>query len=64
MSIVTWCIILLEAVIRKWMHCGHKVMDIVTNNTQIFFGVTDKAFSRRKLKLTGNFLFQTILCDP
>ncbi len=34
LSFVTWCIILLEVVIRRCVHCSHKGMDMVSNNTQ------------------------------
>ena len=32
---VTWCIIMLEVAIRRWVHCGHEGMHMVSNNTQI-----------------------------
>ncbi len=32
------CIILLEVAIRRWVHCSHKGMDIVSNNTQVGCG--------------------------
>ncbi len=32
LSFVTWCIILLEVAIRRWVHCSHKGMDMVSNN--------------------------------
>lgn len=35
---VNWCIILLEAGIRSWVHCGHKDMDMMSNNTQVGCG--------------------------
>ncbi len=35
LSFVTWCIILLEVAIRRWVHCSHKGMDMVSNNTQV-----------------------------
>jgi len=35
MSFVTWCIILLEVAIRRWVHCGQIGMDMVSNNTQV-----------------------------
>jgi len=28
-------VILLEVAFRKWEHCGHKGMDMVSNNTQL-----------------------------
>ena len=28
LSFLTWCIILLEVAIRRWVHCGHTGMDI------------------------------------
>ncbi len=31
LSFVTWCIILLEVAIRRWVHCCHKGMDMVSN---------------------------------
>ncbi len=34
LSFVTWCIILLEVAIRRWVHCSHKGMDMVTKNIQ------------------------------
>ena len=39
LSFVTWHVILLEVAIRRWVHCGHKGMDIVSNNTQVGCGV-------------------------
>ncbi len=39
LSFVTWCIILLEVVIRRWEHCSHKGMDMVSNNTQVDCGI-------------------------
>ncbi len=33
LSFVTWCIILQEVAIRRWVHCSHKGMDMVSNNT-------------------------------
>ncbi len=33
-----WCIILLEVAIRRWVHCSHKGMDMVSNNTQVGCG--------------------------
>ncbi len=33
LSFVTWCIILLEVIIRRCVHCSHKGMDMVSNNT-------------------------------
>ncbi len=39
LSFVTWCIILLEVVIRRWVHCNHKGMDMVSNNTEVGCGV-------------------------
>ncbi len=44
LSFVTWCIILLEVAIRRWVHCSHKGMDMVSNNT-----ITNDA----KLELRG-----------
>ncbi len=38
-SFVTWCIILLEVSLRRWVHCSHKGMDMVSNNTQVGCGV-------------------------
>ncbi len=38
LSFVTWCIILLE-VHQKMVHCGHKGMDMVSNNTQVDRGL-------------------------
>ncbi len=32
LSFVTWCIILLEVSIRRWVHCSHKGTDMVSNN--------------------------------
>ncbi len=32
---VTWCIILLEVAIRRWVHCSYNGMDMVSNNTQV-----------------------------
>ncbi len=37
---VTWCIILLE-VHQKMVHCSHKGMDMVSNNTQIDWCLND-----------------------
>ncbi|KAM8903444.1 calpain-5a isoform 2-T2 [Spinachia spinachia] len=31
---MTWRLILLEVAIRRWVHCGHKGMDMVSNKTQ------------------------------
>ncbi len=31
-ALVTWCIILLEVAIRRWVRCSHKGMDMVSNN--------------------------------
>ncbi len=39
LSFVTWCIILLEVAIRRWVHCSHKGMDMVSNNIQVGCGV-------------------------
>ncbi len=36
---VTWCIILLEIIIQRWVHCSHKGMDTVSTNTQVRCGV-------------------------
>ncbi len=30
LSFVTWCIILLEVAIRRWVHCSHEGMDMVS----------------------------------
>ncbi len=38
LSFVTWCIILLEVAFRRWVHCSHKGMDMVSNNTQVGCG--------------------------
>ncbi len=38
LSFVTCCIILLE-VHQKMVHCSHKGMDMVSNNTQVDCGV-------------------------
>ncbi len=38
-SEMIWCIILLEVAIRRWVHCSHKGMDVVSNNTQVGCGV-------------------------
>ncbi len=35
LSFVTWCIILLEVAIRRWVHWSDKGMDMVSNNTQV-----------------------------
>ena len=35
LSFVTWFMILLEVAIRRWVHCGHKGMVMVSNNTQV-----------------------------
>ncbi len=29
------CIMLLEVAIRRWVHCSHKGIDMVSNNTQV-----------------------------
>ncbi len=42
LSFVTWCIILLE-VHQKMVHCSHKEMDMVRNNTQVDCGVLNDA---------------------
>lgn len=34
--IVTWHIILLEADNRRWVYSGHKWIDFVINNTQLY----------------------------
>lgn len=34
MNFVTWHIILLEETIRKWVHCGDRGMNAVSNNVQ------------------------------
>ncbi|KAK0140286.1 hypothetical protein N1851_022728 [Merluccius polli] len=39
---MTWRVILLEVAIRRWVHCGHKGMDMVSNNTQIQKTSNDK----------------------
>ncbi len=42
LSFVTWCIILLEVMLschQKMVHCSHKGMDMVSNNTQVDCGV-------------------------
>ncbi len=39
LSFVTWCIILLEVAIRRWVYCSHKGMDMVSNNTQVGCGI-------------------------
>ncbi len=39
LSFVAWCIILLEVAIRRWVHCSHKGMDMVSNNTQVGCGI-------------------------
>ncbi len=41
LSFVTWCIILLEVAIKRWMHFSHKGMDMVSNNTQVSCGLND-----------------------
>ena len=38
LSFVTWHIILLEVAIWRWVHCGHKAMDMINNNTQVGCG--------------------------
>lgn len=38
-NFVRWSIILLRAVIRRWVDCSHKGMDMVNNNTQVGCGV-------------------------
>lgn len=40
LSFVTWCIILLEAGIRRCIHYGHKEMDMVSRNTQVGCGIS------------------------
>ncbi len=49
LSFVTWCIILLEVAIRRWVHCSHKGMDMVSNNTQVGCG----HFNGAQLDLRG-----------
>src|SRR5512146_2668860 len=36
---MTCCVILLEVAIRRWRHCAHKGMDMVSSNTQVSCGV-------------------------
>ncbi len=43
LSFVTWCIILLEVAIRRWIHCSHKGMYMVSNNTQVGCGGLNNA---------------------
>ncbi|XP_073795600.1 mucolipin-3 isoform X6 [Danio rerio] len=38
-SEMTCCVILLEVAIRRWRHCAHKGMDMVSSNTQVGCGV-------------------------
>lgn len=35
LSLVTWCIMLLEAAIRRWVHSGYKGMEMATISTQV-----------------------------
>jgi len=35
----TWCIILLEEAIKRWVHCGHKGTEMVSNNSQVGCGI-------------------------
>ncbi len=39
LSFVTWCIILLEVAISRWVHYSHKGMDMVSNSAQVGCGV-------------------------
>ncbi len=41
LSFVTGCIILMEVAIKRWVHCSHKGMDMVSNNTQVSCGLND-----------------------
>lgn len=34
-SFVTWNIIPIEVAFTRWIHCGHKGIDMVSNNTQV-----------------------------
>lgn len=36
---VKWCVILLEATISRYVHCGHKGMDMSSNNMKVVCGV-------------------------
>lgn len=36
-NFVTWCVILLEAAIRRLFYCGHTRIDIASNNIQVCF---------------------------
>lgn len=35
LSFVTWCTILLEAAVIRWVHSGHKGIDMVGKNTKL-----------------------------
>lgn len=32
---VTWCVIMLDVAIKRWVDCGHEDMHTVSNNTGI-----------------------------
>ncbi len=38
-SFVTWYVIILEVAITRWVHCGHKGLDMVSKNTQVGCGM-------------------------
>ena len=39
MSFVTWRVILPDVAMRRWLHCGHKGMDVVSCSIQVDCGV-------------------------
>ncbi len=57
---VIWCIIQLEVAIRRWVHCSHKGMDMVSNNTQVAWCLNDAQLVLRGPKCAKN-IFPTLL---
>lgn len=46
LSFVTWCVIVLDAEIRRSAHCGHKEMDMIAKSAQA--GLNDSYLVLRK----------------
>ncbi len=60
LSFVTWCVILLEVAIRRWVYCSHKGMDMISNNTQLGCGGLNNA----QLVLSGPKCAKKISLPP
>ena len=57
---VTWCIIMLEVTIRRWVHCGHEGIHMLSNNSNRLWHSSDDWFVLTGLNC-GNKAFPTPL---